>query len=201
MIITDTPESAFDKVGPPLTDRGTNFTSLLLKHLSRYLRVTQYRTTAFHPQSNGSLERSHAVLADYLKQYVDSRHEWDEFRIIPASTKAPVSLRTNWCSEKSPANHPANHITRTIARDNLVESKLKSKKYYDRKINPQIFQPNDPVFLLKEPKRGKLSDNYTGPYRIYEVLENNNVKIFVNGKARTVHTNKLKLAHIPANNK
>ena len=32
--------------------------------------MKQFRTTAFHPQSNGSLERSHHVLGEYLKQFV-----------------------------------------------------------------------------------------------------------------------------------
>lgn len=71
------------------------------------------------------------------------------------------------------------------------------KSYYNRKINPQHFQVNDSVFLLKEPKRGKLSENYSGPYKISEVFGNHNIKIFVNEKPRVVHANKLKLAHVP----
>lgn len=38
----------------------------------------QFQTTAFHPQSNGSLERSHHILVEYLKCFVNSEDNWDE---------------------------------------------------------------------------------------------------------------------------
>ena len=89
------------------------------------------------------------------------------------------------------------HDVRLLARKHLIKAKERSKSYYDRRINPQHFQVNDSVFLLKELKKGKLSENYSGPYKISEVLGNHNIKIFVNRKPRVVHANKLKLAHVP----
>ena len=53
-----------------LTDQGRDFLSNLLKILAERFRIKQFRTTAFHPQCNGSLERSHHVLCEYLKQFV-----------------------------------------------------------------------------------------------------------------------------------
>ena len=82
-----------------------------------------------------------------------------------------------------------------IARENLIKSKLRSKEYYDRRINPQNFKTGDLVYLLKEPSKGKFFDQYTGPYKVLEILQNQNVKIEVKGLPRTVHLNKLKLAH------
>ena len=37
-----------------LTDQGRDFLSNLLKRLEKRFRIKQFRTTAFHPQSNGS---------------------------------------------------------------------------------------------------------------------------------------------------
>jgi len=34
------------------------------------LKIKNIQTTAFHPESNGCLERSHRVLAEYLRHYV-----------------------------------------------------------------------------------------------------------------------------------
>jgi len=48
--------------------------------------------------------------------------------------------------------------TQEDARENLIASKIRSKRYYDRRINPQNFQVGSHVFLLKEPQKGKLSD-------------------------------------------
>lgn len=42
-------------------------------------KIKHIKTTSFHPQSNGSLERIHAVIADMLKcVQKDSEKEWDE---------------------------------------------------------------------------------------------------------------------------
>jgi hypothetical protein len=80
-------------------------------------------------------------------------------------------------------------------REHLIESKLKSKEYYDRRINPQNFKPGDLVYLLKEPNRGKFTDQYTGPYNVLDISKNQNVTIEVRVAPRPVHLNNLKLAH------
>ena len=60
-------------------------------------------------------------------------------------------------------------------------SKLKSKEYYGRQINPQNFKIGGLVYLLKEPRRGKFSNQYSGPHKVLEILENQNVMIEVKG--------------------
>ena len=62
-----------------LTDQGKDFLSNLLKILAKRFRIKQFRTTAFHPQSNGSLERSQYVLSEHLKQFVAKNSEWDDW--------------------------------------------------------------------------------------------------------------------------
>ncbi|XP_033363072.1 uncharacterized protein LOC117241209 [Bombus vosnesenskii] len=62
-----------------LTDQGTNFTSSLMKKVAKRFRIKQYTTTAYHPQSNGSIERSHHVLIEYLKLYIENSKNWDEW--------------------------------------------------------------------------------------------------------------------------
>ena len=80
------------------------------------------------------------------------------------------------------------------SKQKLIMSKEKSKVYYDKFINPIEFKIGDKVWLIKEPKPGKLEkDHYHGPFDIIEVNKNNNVIIDYKGKAKTVHTNKLSL--------
>jgi hypothetical protein len=82
-----------------------------------------------------------------------------------------------------------------IARENLINAKSRSKKYYDKKLNVKEFKVGDYVYLLKEPRKGKLCDQYIGPYRIIQTLKNNNVKLAIsNNKIRIVHKDKLKIA-------
>ena len=81
-------------------------------------------------------------------------------------------------------------------RENVIEAKVKSKKHYDKKINPQTFKPGDHVFLLKGPKPGKFGDQYTGPHEVLEILNKNNVKIKIKKNSRIVHPNRLRISHI-----
>jgi len=61
-----------------------------------------------------------------------------------------------------------------LARKNLIKSKEESKIYYDQKMNPQSLKAGDFVYLQK---KGKLSDQYTGPHEVLEILPLNNIKI------------------------
>ena len=65
-----------------LTDQGRDFLSYLLKILAKRFRIKQFRTTAFHPQSNGSSERSNHVLEEYLEQFVAKNSEWDKIHFF-----------------------------------------------------------------------------------------------------------------------
>lgn len=58
-----------------LTDQAPTFFTSLMKAIASYFKIKQYRTTAYHPQSNGSIERSHHVLTEYLKMYTNRNSE------------------------------------------------------------------------------------------------------------------------------
>lgn len=62
-----------------LTDQGRNFLSSPMKRIAKRIKIKQVKTTAFHPQSNGSLERSHHALGEFLKQYSEKDCEWDQW--------------------------------------------------------------------------------------------------------------------------
>ncbi|KAL7291591.1 hypothetical protein TKK_0014634 [Trichogramma kaykai] len=62
-----------------LTDQGSNFMSSLMKRLPKRFKIKQIKTTPYHAQSNGSLECSHHVLKEFLKQYTVSDDAWDEW--------------------------------------------------------------------------------------------------------------------------
>lgn len=53
-----------------LTDCGTNFLSVF-KAMCKLLDIKKSKTTPWHPQTNGFLERSHKTLKNYLRSFVD----------------------------------------------------------------------------------------------------------------------------------
>lgn len=53
-----------------ITDQGTNFQSSTMKELCRQLGVRQLRTTAYHPQTDGAVERFNKTLGDMLTAHI-----------------------------------------------------------------------------------------------------------------------------------
>lgn len=71
------------RVGVPseiLTDQGTNFMAKLMKLLYKQLGIKGIRTTPFHPQTDGLVERFNGTLKNMLKKFVDeSGRDWDKW--------------------------------------------------------------------------------------------------------------------------
>ena len=49
-----------------------------MSRVPKRFKIKKLKTTAFHPQSNGLLERSHHALGEFLRQYTNKDSEWDE---------------------------------------------------------------------------------------------------------------------------
>ena len=63
-----------------LSDRGTAFLSQLMLDVYKLMGITKTNTTAYHPQTDGSVERFHRTLTDMLAKNVDeSGKDWDKF--------------------------------------------------------------------------------------------------------------------------
>ncbi|XP_075939166.1 uncharacterized protein LOC142940136 [Anarhichas minor] len=72
----------FSRVGIPkemLTDQGTPFMSKVMKDLCRLFKVKQLRTSVYHPQTDGLVERFNKTLKSMLKKVVDKDgRNWDQ---------------------------------------------------------------------------------------------------------------------------
>lgn len=76
----------FTRYGVPteiLSDRGTNFTSDLMKEVSRLLSMKDMLTTPYHPMCNGLVERFNGTIKQMLRKMCQERpKDWD--RYLPA---------------------------------------------------------------------------------------------------------------------
>ena len=62
------------------TDQGRNFESKLFKEVCKLFDVDKTRTTPFHPQSDGLVERLNRTLESMLSLYVaDNQLDWDQY--------------------------------------------------------------------------------------------------------------------------
>lgn len=63
-----------------ITDRASNFNSNILAHYLGRLHLRHGLTSAYHPRTNGKVERANGVLKTMLRKYVDGAiSHWDHF--------------------------------------------------------------------------------------------------------------------------
>jgi transposase InsO family protein len=73
-----------------LFDYGSQFLSETFKSVYKLLRIKRIQSTSFLPQSNGSNERSHKSLIEYLRSYVDADmsnfDQWVKYAVFVNNT-------------------------------------------------------------------------------------------------------------------
>ena len=73
----------FSRVGIPreiITDQGTNFNSRFMKQVYSLLGIRGIRTTPYHPQTDGMVERFNQTLKAMLRKFVsDTGANWDQW--------------------------------------------------------------------------------------------------------------------------
>lgn len=205
-----------------LSDQGADFTSKLIKEVSKLFKMKKINTTSYHPQSNGALERSHLTLADYLKHYVnEDQSNWDkwlDFAMFSYNTnihsstrftpfelvfgnkaKLPTSITKQPEFKYSYDNYLDELVlklrkSRQLARDKLIESKLANKQTYDKKSKEVKYEVGDLVYLSNEHVKSRKSKKLS-PYWLgpYEIIEvNTPVNV-------TIKTNKKKKLRVHTN--
>jgi transposase InsO family protein len=164
-----------------LTDQGTNFTSEMFKNVCKLLKIEKIQTTAYHPESNGALERSHRTLAEYLRHYInEDQTNWDEWlpyamftynttphtttgftpfelvyghqAILPTALTKPPKLTYTYDNYAQELRERI-RATNEIARERTKQEKTKAKQQYDRKAKGETFKAGDQVLLYDETVR------------------------------------------------
>jgi hypothetical protein len=147
-----------------ITDQGSNFISSVMRHVARRYKISMYKTTAYRPHSNGYIERSHHVLMEYLKQWAGKR-DWDKYLTyamkayntsvhegteftphelvfrrtarVPASNQSADDNDNESYPEYATALFKRIFDAQTTARQNIKLAKIRYKRYYERRTNPQ----------------------------------------------------------------
>lgn len=203
-----------------LTDQGSNFQSELFKSIVKLLKAKQIKTSPYHPQTNGALEKSHLSLANYLRSYTENDQlNWDTwvpfamfcYNTTPHSVTKftpyelvfghKPSIPHSFMKSPEPLYNYDDYmkefkyrmqISHKLAKENISNSKSISKNYYDKSLNPVKFDSNDLVLLKNENKKGKLAPLWLGPYKVVQSISKENTVVQVGKLRKTVHNNRLK---------
>uniref|UniRef100_A0ABD2WQE0 Integrase catalytic domain-containing protein n=1 Tax=Trichogramma kaykai TaxID=54128 RepID=A0ABD2WQE0_9HYME len=171
------------------------------------------------PQTNGSLEKSHAPLIDFIRTYSENYDDWD--KLAPFTTFAyntSVHSATNFTpyelvygkTARFPLNIPTEDrlptyniylqdlITRLTEMKNLASDRQQNKKEitkkrYDKKARPFGGSAGDHAWVLNEPRVGKFDIYYKTPLLVKEILGNNTAILQLpTGQLIRKHLDKLK---------
>jgi hypothetical protein len=84
-------------------------------------------------------------------------------------------------------------VTNKIAWENLIKKKQINKEYHDKNLHEIKINVGNKVLIKEHNKRNTLSRNWTGPYEVLEIHDNENITVNKGRKGYRIHINNVKL--------
>lgn len=167
------------------SDQGRQFESNLFKSLMNVLGITKLRTTPYHPQSNGMVERWHRSMKVALTSRLSDNTSWvDELPSVLFGLRAAARCDTGFSAAELVLGQTLRlpgDFHEEVSRQNIdyytyvdklreIISGLRSKSRADRD-NRNIFVHKDlkscsHVFIRNDAVKEPLTPTYDGPYRV-----------------------------------
>ena len=203
------------------TDQGCNFESDLFQEVCCLLEITKTRTTAYHPSSNGLVERCSGTLGSMIRSYLeDGDKDWDRFipmltaayrstvhsstgftpnyMMLGRETTTPVDLQFPCLDyEQGESSEYAQELRRQlsrcyeIARVNLKRATERQLKTHDTRISQHRYTPGQAV-MKRSHKHSKLQVPWVGPYIVQRALSDCLYVIADRRKTFAIHHDSLK---------
>jgi len=173
------------------SDQASNFVSGLFQQVVKQLGIKQIKSSAYHPQSQGALERFHSTLKNMIRTYcLDNHKDWDEgigvlvfaaresvqeslgfspFELVFGhSVRGPLKvLKESWLQEDTGDENLLHYVSK-------FRSKMKGQ--YDQEAVERSFSVGDKVLVLLPIAGHPLQARYHGPYEVVrKVIELNYV--------------------------
>jgi hypothetical protein len=189
-----------------VSDRGAAFNSAILEALLARFKIKHLMTSAYHPRTNGAVERFNGEIGKILKKYcTEDKHKWELY--VPQAMLA-IRIRLHNSTGYSPfylvygrqARIPGDLVLPNIDNEQLdnvgnrlnelqaipeatkraklalERSREKMKRQFDKKVVSTNFKQGDSVLLRNEAAK-KFETTWFGPYTITHLYQNGVVRL------------------------
>lgn len=202
------------------SDQGQNFESTVFHQTLKAFGVEKSRTTAYHPEGDGMVERFNRSLLQLLRTYVEKEEEWEShlplalyaYRTAVHSSTGVSPFMLMYGREPSsgvltqPSGYDVSDFS-TVLQSKLsqlqdlvevhnTEAAHRQKLYYDRRSGERCFKIGDMVWL-SIPTAGKLDPHWDGRWRVKSVKTPLTLEITDGVKTKIVHVNCLRQRVVP----
>ncbi|WVZ51710.1 hypothetical protein U9M48_002825 [Paspalum notatum var. saurae] len=187
-------QKGYDSIWTITSDRGSLFVSHFWEQLQATLGTNLIRSSAYHPQTSGQVERVNQILEDMLRACaLTYSTKWDEclplaefaynnscqknLEMAPFEALYGRRCRTplNWSEPGERVTFGPNLVNKPRS-NNLKRAQSRQKSYSDRRRRPLAFEEGDHVYLKVSPMKGvhwfgvkgTLAPRYVGQFKITE---------------------------------
>lgn len=193
----------FGKPKELLSDNAQEFTSNEFNTLCDKLHVKHVLTSVYHPQSNGKNERSHLILTEYIRHYINEHEQWD--MILPQAMltyNCTINKNTGYTPYELQFGREPNHIFSEederltlqqqienlhLQHENkLEEARRNIREYQNDNLPTKTYTPieNNDLVLVKNFNAKSFEPQWKGPFPVvrhdkfitYHVRENGEIK-------------------------
>ena len=202
------------------SDQGRNFESMILSQTLEAFGISKTRTTAYHPQGDGMVERFNRSLLQLLRVYTDIQAaDWEHYlplvlyayrtavhsstgvtpfqmmfgRVPREETLIPqLSFQPQFQPQSYQAQLQAKFAElQDMVETHIVDSAMAQKVHYDARTSKRSFQLDDLVWL-SVPTAGKLDLRWEGCWKIKSIKNALNMEITDGRRSKVVHVNRLR---------
>ena len=203
------------RFGSPLhitSDRGVQFTSALWSALTELIGAKLHRTTAYHPQANGLVERFHRHMKSALKARLTGPNWSDELPWVMLGIRttpkddlgtssaelvygAPLTVPADFVADATNTSSASDHLRQLRSTVKTLAPVPTSQHGTKKSLVPKNLLDASYVFVRRDAHKHPLQCPYDGPFKVLQTGDKT-FTVSMGNSSEVITVDRLKPAHV-----